>query len=655
MHAQLEPIAAQIPYSMLADQRRFEAMLRSLDRHLASRRPIGERADRLEAQVRQSVQHRQNRAAHLPRPAFPAELPVVEKRASIAQAIAEHQVIVLCGETGSGKTTQLPKICLELGRGVAGMIGHTQPRRIAARSVASRIAQELQADIGHTVGYKIRFSDHVSPNTYIKLMTDGILLAETQSDRLLEQYDTLIIDEAHERSLNIDFLLGYLRQLLPRRPDLKVIVTSATIDPQRFSKHFHDAPIIEVSGRTYPVEARYRPLEAQSEDEEDIEMTEGILRAVDELWQNGPGDVLVFLAGEREIRETAEALRKHHPPKVEILPLYARLSADEQNRIFAPHNRPRIVLATNVAETSLTVPGIKYVVDPGYARISRYNPRTKVQRLPVEKISRASADQRQGRCGRVSAGVCIRLYGESDYDLRPQFTDPEILRTNLASVILQMKALALGEIEQFPFIEPPDRRMIRDGYQTLQEIGAIDIEYHLTDIGVALARLPVDPRIGRMILAAREEACLDEVLIIASALTVQDPRERPMDQQEAADSSHAKFRDETSDFLSFLRLWKTYHDHAQHLSTSKLRKWCQANFLSFVRMREWHDIHQQLKALVSETGFAKDGQTMRSRRPSPRGKSGTPRQTNNIAEAHRANWPAAPSDRPCHTPSPPTP
>ena len=605
MQDQIAQLSSDIPHCMLIDQRRFDAMARQLDRHISAGHPVGDRIDRLAESIAQSIAHRRTRAENLPRPFFPSELPVVAKRDLIAKAIEENQVIVLCGETGSGKTTQLPKICLELGRGVAGMIGHTQPRRIAARSVAARIAQELQTTIGQAVGYKVRFSDHVSPNTYIKLMTDGILLAETQGDRLLEQYDTIIVDEAHERSLNIDFLLGYLRQLLPRRPDLKIIITSATIDPQRFSKHFNDAPIIEVSGRTYPVDVLYRPLEAQTEDEQDMEMTDGILHAIDRLWESGPGDVLVFLAGEREIRETAEALRKHHPPRVDILPLYARLSAEEQNRIFNPHGRPRIVLATNVAETSLTVPGIKYVVDPGFARISRYNPRTKVQRLPIEKISQASANQRMGRCGRISEGICVRLYPESDFNTRAAFTDPEILRTNLASVILQMKAVGLGDIEAFPFIEPPDRRMIRDGYQTLHELGAIDIEYRLTELGRALARLPVDPRIGRMVLAAIDEGCLDEVLIIASALTVQDPRQRPMDQQEAADAAHAKWRDETSDFLSYLLLWKAYHEHAEHLSTSKLRKWCEANFLSYVRLREWHDVHQQLKAMIGEMQAAR--------------------------------------------------
>jgi ATP-dependent helicase HrpA len=559
-------------------------------------------------QVTQTTPITPDRRANLPRPTYPQDLPVVQRRHDIAQAIAQHQVVVICGETGSGKTTQLPKICLDAGRGVDGMIGHTQPRRIAARSIAMRLAQEMESPLGHVVGYKVRFSDKLSRNTYIKLMTDGILLAETQGDRNLRQYDTLIIDEAHERSLNIDFLLGYLRHLLPRRPDLKVIITSATIDPQRFSKHFGDAPIIEVSGRTYPVEVRYRPLETEDPDEEDIEMIEGILRAVDELWtidRTGGGDILVFLAGEREIRETAEALRKHHPPGTEILPLFARLSADEQMKVFQPHRQRRIVLATNVAETSLTVPGIRYVIDPGFARISRYSPRTKVQRLQIEPISRASADQRKGRCGRVAEGVCIRLYAEQDYQTRQQFTEPEILRTNLAAVILQMKALRLGHIEQFPFLEPPDYRMIKDGYQTLHELGAVDHNNELTQIGRDLARLPIDPRIGRMILAAIDENCLEEVLIIAAALSVQDPRERPMDKQEQADTAHARFRSETSDFLTFLNLWSFYHEQAKHLSTNKLRKLCKENFLSFTRMREWHDIHQQLHALTGEMGLTR--------------------------------------------------
>jgi ATP-dependent helicase HrpA len=499
------------------------------------------------------------------------------------------------------------------------MIGHTQPRRIAARSVSARIASELNTSVGQAVGYKIRFGDKTSPDTYVKVMTDGILLAETQGDRFLEQYDTLIIDEAHERSLNIDFLLGYLKQLLTKRPDLKLIITSATINPQQFSRHFNDAPIVEVSGRTYPVEVRYRPQHDEEDDEGDDPIV-SILHGVDEVCREGPGDVLVFLSGEREIRESAEALRKHHPAGTEILPLYARLSADEQNKVFQTSGRRRIVLSTNVAETSLTVPGIRYVVDPGYARVSRYSPRTKVQRLPIERVSQASADQRKGRCGRVAEGICVRLYSEEDFLSRPRFTEPEILRTNLAAVILQMKALKLGEVQDFPFVEPPDYRAIKDGYQTLHELGAIDDRNELTDIGWALSKLPIDPRIGRMILAARDEGCMDEVLIIAAALSVQDPRERPMDKQDAADAAHAPFRDENSDFIGFLKLWNFYHEQAEQLSHGKLRKMCQTNFLSFVRMREWHDIHHQLRELAGEMGLqrgsrASVGATPASRSP----------------------------------------
>ena len=585
---------------MLRDRHALRARLRGIEHGVSAGRKMDDALAAVARDVERSYKRREERQRSLPRPTYPQALPVVEKRDEIAQVIAANQVVVLCGETGSGKTTQLPKICLELGRGAPGMIGHTQPRRIAARSVATRLAQELESPLGQTVGYKVRFSDKLSENTYVKLMTDGILLAETQGDRFLEAYDTIIIDEAHERSLNIDFLLGYLKQLLPKRPDLKLIITSATIDPQRFSRHFNDAPMLLVSGRTYPVEIRYRPIVAEEEDEEDPSVLEAILAAVDELWRDGTGDILLFLSGEREIRETAEALRKHHPPGVEIMPLYARLSADEQMRVFAPHERPRIVLATNVAETSLTVPGIKYVIDPGYARVSRYATRTKVQRLPIERISRASANQRAGRCGRVSEGVCVRLYSEEDFNARPEFTEPEILRTNLASVILQMKFLRLGDIQDFPFVEPPDYRAIKDGFQTLHELGAIDEHNELTPLGAQLARLPIDPRIARMILAARDENCLDEVLIIAAALSVQDPRERPMEKQELADAAHAKFRDERSDFVAFLNLWHWYHEQARHLSGSKLRRLCRDNFLSWVRLREWHDIHGQLHGLVAE-------------------------------------------------------
>ena len=521
-------------------------------------------------------------------------------REQIAQAITQNQVVVICGETGSGKTTQLPQICLALKRGIDGLIGHTQPRRIAARSVASRIAEELGEQLGGAVGFKIRFQDQVCDKAYIKIMTDGILLAETQSDPELRAYDTLIIDEAHERSLNIDFILGYLKKLLPRRPDLKVIITSATIDPQRFAKHFNDAPIIEVSGRTYPVEIRYRAAQSADEDDQDRDRGQLLLDAIDELAGAGSGDILVFLPGERDIRESAELLRKHHPQGTEILPLYGRLSNEQQNRVFQPHSGRRIVLATNVAETSLTVPGIRYVVDSGLARISRYSFRTKVQRLPIEAISQASALQRAGRCGRVAAGICIRLYNEADFLQRPEFTDAEILRSNLANVILQMLILNLGDITQFPFIDAPDRRLINDGFKLLYELGAIDQNNNITALGRKLAKLPVDVRLGRMILAAAEKKCLQEVLIIASALAIPDPRFRPLDYQQQADEKHAAFVDKNSDFIAYLNLWRFYQEQRRHLSQSKLRKLCQANFLSFVRLREWSETHQQIKVIARQ-------------------------------------------------------
>ena len=550
------------------------------------------------------------RRAGLPRPKFAESLPVNERRAEIAALIEKHQVVIVCGETGSGKTTQLPKICLELGRGTNGLIGHTQPRRIAARSTAARIAQELESELGHTVGYKIRFTDRTSPQSYIKLMTDGILLAETQGDPWLGQYDTLIIDEAHERSLNIDFLLGYLRQLLPKRPDLKVIITSATIDASRFAQHFslngQPAPVIEVSGRLYPVEVRYRPVqndEAESDDEKDL--YDAIVDACDELHRLGPGDVLVFLPGEREIREAAEALRKHafgrSGPATEILPLFARLSAEEQSRIFKAHVGRRIVLATNVAETSLTVPGIRYVVDSGLARVKRYSYRNKVEQLQVEKIAQASANQRAGRCGRVAAGVCIRLYDEPDFAARPEYADPEILRSSLAGVILRMKGLRLGDVEDFPFIEAPPPKAISDGYQLLLELGAVNEERALTPVGNELAKMPLDPRVARMIVAARDEGCLKEVLVIAAALTVQDPRERPQERQGSADIAHKKFADEKSEFLSWVKLWQWYQGELEHKkSQRKLVQACHENYLSALRMREWLDIHSQLHGLAAE-------------------------------------------------------
>jgi ATP-dependent helicase HrpA len=544
---------------------------------------------------------------------YPPELPVSERRVEIAEQIAAHQVIVLCGETGSGKSTQLPKLCLELGRGLFGRIGHTQPRRIAARSLASRIAQELGGVPGALVGDKVRFHDRVRPETAIKLMTDGILLAEIQQDRLLNEYDTLIIDEAHERSLNIDFLLGYLKGLLPRRPDLKLIVTSATIDPQRFAAHFADAqgrpaPILEISGRTYPVEVRYRPPEDESVGERDEAMQQAISEAVGELARAGRGDVLVFLSGEREIRETAETLRKHHPPATEILPLYARQGPQEQARVFQSHGTRRVVLATNVAETSLTVPGIHYVIDPGFARISRYSHRRGVQRLPVERISHASAEQRKGRCGRVAAGICIRLYSEDSLAARAPFTEPEIQRTNLAAVILRMKLLGFGAVGDFPFLDPPDPRLVADGERTLEELAALDAAGELTDLGRRLARLPVDPRIGRILLAAAEQQCLAEVLVIAAALSVQDPRERPHEQRAAADQIHATFAHPDSDFLTFLNLWRFLETERKARSRSQFRLLCQRHFLSVNRVQEWHDIQIQLREQLLEMGF-KENQT----------------------------------------------
>lgn len=543
----------------------------------------------------------QLRQQNVPKLHYP-DLPVTDKRHDIAEAIRKHQVVIVAGETGSGKTTQLPKICMEAGRGVQGMIGHTQPRRLAARTVAARIAEELQCELGSHVGYKVRFHDQVNENSYVKLMTDGILLAEIQSDRMLMQYDTLIIDEAHERSLNIDFILGYLKQLLPKRPDLKLIITSATIDPQRFSRHFSNAPVIEVSGRTYPVEVRYRPWQ----DEEDSDPLQGLFNAVDELCTVGLGDILIFMNGEREIRDTADALRKRNLRDTEILPLYSRLSNAEQNRIFSQHAGRRIVLATNVAETSLTVPGIRYVIDPGTARISRYSYKTKVQRLPIEAISQASANQRKGRCGRVAAGICIRLYSEQDFLSRPEFTDPEILRTNLASVILQMLALGLGDMSRFPFVEAPDSRHIKDGLRLLEELGAINGSIdgqhplRLTPLGRQLARVPLDPRLARMVLAAPQFGCLEEILIITSALSIQDPRERPMDKQQASDEKHRRFEDKDSDFQAFLSLWNYVQEQQQTLSQNQFRKQCQKEFLSYLRLREWQDIHYQVRQATRE-------------------------------------------------------
>ena len=561
---------------------------------------------KVEEKYRKSHEIFLKRLAALPKPEFDNTLPVHEKLEEIKKAVAENQVTIICGETGSGKTTQLPKICLELGRGAAGLIGHTQPRRLAARSVAERIAEELKSEIGSAVGYKVRFTDHTSRDACIKLMTDGILLAETQTDRYLAAYDTIIIDEAHERSLNIDFLLGYLKQLLPRRPDLKVIITSATIDAERFSQHFNGAPVLEVSGRTYPVEILYRPLTSKDEDDAEVELTDAIVDAADELARYGEGDILVFLPGEREIREAAEALRKSTLRRNdEILPLFARLSHAEQHKIFHPTGaKRRIVLATNVAETSLTVPGIKYVIDTGLARVKRYSARAKVEQLHVEKISQAAARQRSGRCGRVSAGVCIRLFSEEDFNNRTEFTDPEIVRSNLAAVILRMAALKLGDVVAFPFLEAPDQRYINDGFQVLLELGAVNEHNGLTKLGEQMARLPIDPKIARILLAAKKHDCMAEILVIASALSIQDPRERPLEARDAAAKAHERFTDKQSDFLAYLNIWDSFQrERDKGLSNKQLVQWCRQYFLSHLRMREWRELHHQLAQTAIEMGL----------------------------------------------------
>ncbi|OAM28300.1 MULTISPECIES: ATP-dependent RNA helicase HrpA [Eikenella] len=561
---------------------------------------------KVEEKYRKSHDLYLQRLSKLPKPEFDSTLPVHEKLEEIKKAIAENQVTIICGETGSGKTTQLPKICLELGRGAAGLIGHTQPRRLAARSVAERIAEELKSEIGSAVGYKVRFTDHTSRDACVKLMTDGILLAETQTDRYLSAYDTIIIDEAHERSLNIDFLLGYLKQLLPRRPDLKVIITSATIDAERFSQHFNGAPVLEVSGRTYPVEILYRPLTSKDEDDAEVELTDAIVDAADELARHGEGDILVFLPGEREIREAAEALRKSTLRRNdEILPLFARLSHAEQHKIFHPSGaKRRIVLATNVAETSLTVPGIKYVIDTGLARVKRYSARAKVEQLHVEKISQAAARQRSGRCGRVSAGVCIRLFSEEDFNSRTEFTDPEIVRSNLAAVILRMAALRLGDVAAFPFLEMPDSRYINDGFQVLLELGAVNEHNGLTKLGEQMARLPIDPKIARILLAAKKHDCMAEILVIASALSTQDPRERPLGARDAAAKAHERFTDKQSDFLAYLNIWDSFQrERDKGLSNKQLVQWCRQYFLSHLRMREWRELHHQLAQTAIEMGL----------------------------------------------------
>lgn len=589
---------------------------RRLQRRLDGSRKIKDETARaavlaeIAAEAEQARGRLEARLASVPKVTYPESLPVSQRKDDILAAIRDHQVVVVAGETGSGKTTQIPKICLELGRGVRGQIGHTQPRRIAARTVAERIAEELDRPLGSTVGYKVRFTDQVGDDTLVKVMTDGILLAEIQTDRSLRRYDTLIIDEAHERSLNIDFILGYLRELLPRRPDLKLIITSATIETQRFAEHFADAsgkpaPVIEVSGRTFPVETRYRPLLTTADDdtEEPLDQVDGIAAAVDELGREGDGDILVFLSGEREIRDTADALGKRNLRNTEIVPLYGRLSAAEQHRVFERHSERRVVLATNVAETSLTVPGIRYVIDPGTARISRYSNRLKVQRLPIEPVSQASANQRKGRCGRLADGICIRLYSEEDFETRPEFTEPEILRTNLASVILQMTNLGLGDLAKFPFIDPPDRRNITDGVKLLEELGALD-DRKLTPLGRQLAQLPVDPRLARMVIEADKQDCVTEVMVIAAALSIQDPRERPTDKQQQADEKHARFTDKESDFFSYLNLWRYLREKQQELSGNAFRRLCRSEFLNYLRVREWQDIYAQLRQVARTLGLS---------------------------------------------------
>ena len=602
----IDQLLNNLDHAMIADRHRLRRQLHEL-RKRPDEAKLAQWAEKVQASFAQVTARQQS----VPSIRYDDSLPIAAKRDEIKKALAEHQVLVIAGETGSGKTTQLPKICLELGRGSHGLIAHTQPRRIAARSVAARVAEELGTPLGALVGYQVRFEDQSDSNTLVKLMTDGILLAETQHDRFLERYDTIIVDEAHERSLNIDFLLGYLKTLLHRRPELKLIITSATIDLERFSKHFDGAPIIEVSGRTYPVDTWYRPLTSEQDEEgnqieDDLSVDQAILATLDEIAHfersqgKGPGDVLVFLPGEREIRDAAEILRKAQLRHTEILPLYARLTPAEQQKIFQSHSGRRVVLATNVAETSLTVPGIRYVIDSGTARVSRYSYRAKVQRLPIEAVSQASANQRKGRCGRVEPGICIRLYSEEDFNGRPAFTDPEILRTNLAAVILQMLHLRLGAIDAFPFIEPPDGKAISDGFNLLQELSAVNRENQLTPLGRQLARLPIDPRMGRMLLEGARQGSLQEVLIVASALSVQDPRERPPERQQAADQAHAQWKDVDSDFAALVNVWRAFEEQRQALTASPLRNWCRKNFLNYLRLREWRDAHRQLSLICRE-------------------------------------------------------
>nr|WP_320416214.1 ATP-dependent RNA helicase HrpA [Halomonas faecis] len=619
---QIERLKQALDGVMLRDRPTLEKRLGGLARRLKEGKPVDRGLPRVAEAIETSRAQAARRHALPVTLNYPPDLPVAERREDILAALRDHQVVVVAGETGSGKTTQLPKLCLELGLGRRGLVGHTQPRRLAARSVAARLAEELETPLGEQVGYQVRFTDQSGDDTLVKLMTDGILLAETRHDPDLGRYEAIIIDEAHERSLNIDFLLGYLKRLLPRRPDLKVIITSATIDVERFAAHFalsgggteadtgepEPAPVVEVSGRTHPVEVRYRPLVREADNEADRTLQEGILHAVEEIerierdkrWFHGPRDILVFLPGEREIRETADTLRRADLKGTEILPLYARLSNAEQNRVFASHKGRRIVLSTNVAETSLTVPGIRYVIDPGLVRISRYSYRAKIQRLPVEPISQASANQRKGRCGRVAEGVCIRLYDEEDFLARPEFTDPEIRRTNLASVILSMLSLGLGDIERFPFVDPPDSRFVTDGFKLLFELGAVDASQRLTDMGRKLARLPIDPRLARMVLAGAEQGGLRQVLIAVAGLAVQDPRDRPADKREAADQAHRRWQDPESDFVALLNLWQGFEAARETLSGNQLRRWCRERYINYLRMREWHDTFRQLRQLLRD-------------------------------------------------------
>ena len=650
----LEQLLKNLDQAMFADRHRLRRQLHDL-RKKAGAAPIDEERlaqwlERFQASVAKVEARRQS----VPALRYDDSLPIAAKRDEIKAALEKHQVLVIAGETGSGKTTQLPKICLEIGRGVHGLIGHTQPRRLAARSVATRVAEEIGTPLGELVGYQVRFEDQSKDSSLIKLMTDGILLAETQHDRFLERYDTIIVDEAHERSLNIDFLLGYLKTLLPRRPDLKVIITSATIDLERFSEHFNGAPIVEVSGRTFPVETWYRPLAAETDEdgnrvEDDLTVDQGILASLEEIEAHEksvgkrPGDVLVFLPGEREIRDAAEVLRKANLKFTEVLPLYARLTPAEQQKIFQPRPGRKIVLATNVAETSLTVPGIRYVIDSGTARISRYSYRAKVQRLPIEAVSQASANQRKGRCGRVEPGICIRLYSEEDFLGRPEFTDPEILRTNLAAVILQMLHLRLSQIEDFPFIEPPDGKAISDGFNLLQELSAVNRENQLTPLGRQLARLPIDPRLGRMLLEAAQLGSLAEVLIVASALSVQDVRERPTDRQQQADQAHAQWKDPDSDFAALINIWRGFEEQRQALGSNPLRTWCRKNFLNYLRLREWRDAHRQLTLIVRELKL-NDNARNRGGQPAAEHANATPRRVAD-GEASSTERPALTKDK----------